>query len=47
MSRGQWSKPNREGEAPAEPERDGNELPKGWTSGRFDSIAELNPRHPS
>ncbi|MEQ1902705.1 MAG: restriction endonuclease subunit S [Pirellulaceae bacterium] len=26
------SKPSREGEAPAEPERDGSELPEGWTS---------------
>ena len=40
-------KPNREGEAPAEPEKDENELPEGWASGRFDTIAELNPRLPS
>ena len=41
------SKPNREVEAPAEPERDGSELPEGWASDRFNSISELNPRHPS
>ena len=41
------SKPNREGEVFAQPEYGGNELPEGWASGRFDSITELNPRHPS
>ncbi len=35
------SKPNREGEAPAEPERDGRELPEGWTVAPVGDILNL------
>jgi len=35
------SKPKREGEAPAEPERDGSELPEGWATVRLPDVAEL------
>ena len=34
------SKPNREGEAPAEPERDGSELPEGWASTTVAAVIE-------
>ncbi len=32
------SKPNREAEAPAEPERDGDELPEGWAWARLEDV---------
>ena len=35
------SKPNREGEAPAEPERDGSELPEGWATTTLDTLFEF------
>ncbi|MCA9124996.1 MAG: restriction endonuclease subunit S [Planctomycetaceae bacterium] len=35
------SKPNREGEATAEPERDGNVLPEGWTTATFRDLVDV------
>ena len=35
------SKPNREGEAPAEPERDGSELPQGWASAFLKQVVDF------
>lgn len=46
MIRDERSKPNREGEAPAELENNGSELPTGWAVAPFGNIVNLVNRCP-